>query len=287
MAGFERNTTGFTADIEQYDDDTLVKIYRDYVPQADIDREILCTSTVQGKGLPVPAYRGAINYQGKRAILLEYIRGESFMKIMSSGDYTLESLADDFAAVHYKMHQCTAPGLEDSKVRYDRLLRLSEPQLGSDLMNRCLKLMDTLPDGSALCHNDYHPGNIIKSPDGLIVIDWSDASAGDPFADVARTVQMFDFGPTACSGIPNIPTDKITPELLAGFDAYRKHIKTFIRRYEQKYAELCGLSMDEYNTIVAGWKVVVPASRFWTEWDCNKPQILKMMYKYFMAHNIK
>ena len=28
----------------------------------------------------------------------------------------------------------------------------------------------------------------------MFTIDWSDATAGDPFADVARTIQMFDFG---------------------------------------------------------------------------------------------
>ena len=148
MAEFVRNTTGFTADVEQYDKDTLVKIYRDAVPQEDIDREIHCTEAVQGHGLPVPAYRGAIEYQGKRAILLEYIRGESMSAAMSSGKMETVEVARDFAAVHYRMHRCSMDSLEPSRVRYERLLRRSEPQLGSDLMNRCLKLLDRLPDAT-------------------------------------------------------------------------------------------------------------------------------------------
>lgn len=68
METFERNTTGFTADVELYDDDNIIKIYRDYVPQEDIDREILCTRVVQNCGLLVPEYRGYIaDYQGKAA----------------------------------------------------------------------------------------------------------------------------------------------------------------------------------------------------------------------------
>ena len=36
MAEFERNTTGFTADVEMYDDGTLAKIYRDEIPDEDV-----------------------------------------------------------------------------------------------------------------------------------------------------------------------------------------------------------------------------------------------------------
>lgn len=284
MAEFERNTTGFTADVEQYDEDTLVKIYRDNVPQADIEREILCTKEVQGKGLPVPEYRGSIEYQGKRAILLEYIRGKSTMEAIHSGEADIVDIAKDFAAIHYKMHQCKAPALEDSKVRYERLLKASVYQLGEDLMTRCLKLLDKAPDGDSLCHNDFHMGNMIYSPKGMICIDWSDASQGAPLADVARTVQMFDYGPTACSGTPMLPKERATPEALARLAAYKTLMNTFTRTYENEYVRLMGVSFEEYERLVAPWKVIVPASRFWTEWDCNKPQILKMMYKYFMEN---
>ncbi len=282
MAEFERNTTGFTADVEQFDEDTLVKIYRDYVPQADIDREIRCTEAIQGKGLPVPEYRGYISFQGRRAILLEYIRGESASKVMASRD-PLE-VARDFARVQYRLHQCHSPGLEDSRVRYERLLRRSEPQLGSDLMNRCLKLLEKAPDGDSLCHNDYHQGNLIYSPKGLICIDWSDASQGDPLADVARTVQMFDYGPMANSVVPILPKGHrahFTPEVLA---AMKQRTRVFIREYEREYVRQMGISFEEYEKLVDIWKVIVPASRFWTEWDCNKPHILKMMYRWFSAH---
>lgn len=288
MPEFERNTTGFTADVEQYDERTLVKIYRDYVPQADIDREICCTESVQGRGLPVPEYRGYIQYKGKRAILLEYIRGKSMMNVLSGGEIAPEELAEDFAKIHYQMHQCRADGLEDGKVRFERLLRRSEHNLGTDLTTRCLKLMETLPDGSMLCHNDFHPGNILYNDNSeMIVIDWSDASCCNPLADVARTVQMFDYGPSAASGTLVIPTDKTSPEAIERIKKSRDIISRFIRRYEKKYVELSGLTFAEYEELVMPWKVIVPASRFDIEWDCNKPAILKMMYKYFMAHPVK
>ena len=136
MAEFERNTTGFTADVEMYDDGTLAKIYRDEIPDEDVQREILCTEFVQNKGLDVPEYRGAVSYNGKRAILLEYIRGESAMKELTVGDAEPEKLGRDFADIHYKIHQCPAAGLEPGKERLAKQLRMSEYCLGTDLMER-------------------------------------------------------------------------------------------------------------------------------------------------------
>lgn len=40
-------------------------------------------------------------------------------------------------------------------------------------------------EGGALLHRDLHPGNVILSPSGPVVIDWTNAGVGDPALDVA------------------------------------------------------------------------------------------------------
>ncbi len=42
-------------------------------------------------------------------------------------------------------------------------------------------------DGGSLVHFDLHPDNVILSPHGPVVIDWTNAHGGDPAADVAMT----------------------------------------------------------------------------------------------------
>ena len=51
--------------------------------------------------------------------------------------------------------------------------------------------IQTLADGQAVCHDDYHPGNLVMTRRGPLVIDWMSASCGNPVADVARTTLMF------------------------------------------------------------------------------------------------
>ena len=50
-----------------------------------------------------------------------------------------------------------------------------------------------MPDESRLLHNDFHPDNIMLTPNGPVIIDWIDATCGHPLADVARTLIMTNF----------------------------------------------------------------------------------------------
>ena len=44
-----------------------------------------------------------------------------------------------------------------------------------------------LPDGDQLCHGDFHPANVLATPQGEVIIDWIDATRGNPLADLARS----------------------------------------------------------------------------------------------------
>jgi aminoglycoside phosphotransferase (APT) family kinase protein len=50
-----------------------------------------------------------------------------------------------------------------------------------------LDRLDALPDGDRLCHGDYHPANLLLGSTGPVLVDWTNASRGDPMADLART----------------------------------------------------------------------------------------------------
>jgi len=44
-----------------------------------------------------------------------------------------------------------------------------------------------MPEGDRLCHGDFHPINVLGEALQPLVIDWPDASRGDPAADVCRS----------------------------------------------------------------------------------------------------
>ena len=102
--------------------------------------------------------------------------------------------------------------------------------------------LETMPTGDRICHGDLHPGNVLLTTRGESVIDWVDATRGNPLVDVARTTIIF-LGAAQSAEIPR-PLMKI---LVALFHA------TYIRHY----FKLCPGGEDEYRR----WFPIVAAAR--------------------------
>jgi aminoglycoside phosphotransferase (APT) family kinase protein len=89
------------------------------------------------------------------------------------------------------------------EIRSDALVleRVDGPTMGDELRRRPwrgrrhVRLLAGLHErlhripfeGAALVHFDLHPDNVLMSPSGPVVIDWTNAHGGDPAADVAMT----------------------------------------------------------------------------------------------------
>ena len=66
--------------------------------------------------------------------------------------------------------------------------------IGSSVSTYCLLLKNSLlnalrsqPEADRVCHGDFHPANLLIDGNDAHIIDWIDASRGNPLADVART----------------------------------------------------------------------------------------------------
>lgn len=72
---------------------------------------------------------------------------------------------------------------------------LTKATLTLDKRNEVLLLVDRLADGDALCHGDFHPGNILLSREGAVIIDFMNICSGVFLYDVARTVYLVEYTP--------------------------------------------------------------------------------------------
>jgi aminoglycoside phosphotransferase (APT) family kinase protein len=94
-------------------------------------------------------------------------------------------------------------------------------------------------DGDRLLHLDLHPLNVIMSPTrGPVVIDWPNATRGDPMADVALTYVLL-----TC---PRIPVPR---PLEVALNSIRTPLvkRSFARRYR-------GRAFDDYVALMAELK---------------------------------
>ena len=96
-------------------------------------------------------------------------------------------------------------------------------ELTAELRAAVLARLQSLPDGDAICHGDFHPDNVILTHEGPVIIDWMTAGHGNPDADVARTVLMLRQGqPMGASALQLKVIELLRQQLLAGYlRAYR------------------------------------------------------------------
>ncbi len=108
-------------------------------------------------GYPVPRVE-EVSADGSE-LVMERIDGATMLEVLSRQPWTFRRHAAVLAALH------------------DRLHRIPSPQW----------LDPFLAGGDCLVHLDLHPLNVILSPKGPVVVDWTNAARGAGPADVALT----------------------------------------------------------------------------------------------------
>lgn len=232
--------SGKTADIHQVDEERVAKVFRPDVDRSIVLMEQRKTAAVHGVGLSVPKVGDIVEEKGRIALLFQRVHGPTMQQAALSDPASAHHLASLLADLHWKMHAVEAPEalpfqFEVVKHRIERTSKLSR-----DLKKSLIERASRLVKAKQLCHGDFHPGNIVQSKEGLVIIDWNDAVAGEPIADVARTSLLL---------LGHVETEVESPEE-AGF------IRLFHQTYLHRYMTRCS-RWDEYRM----WLPIVAAVR--------------------------
>lgn len=153
LSGVELIAHGRAADVFDAGPGRVLRRYRSVAIDAAGEAEVMRYAAAAG--YPVPAVFDADGPE----LVLERIEGPTMLEALGSRPWRLRSFARMLADLHTRLGQIQAPP------------GLPQP-LGA---------------GSFLMHLDLHPENVILSPRGPVVIDWTNASAGPAAADVADT----------------------------------------------------------------------------------------------------
>lgn len=251
---------GRTAEIFALGDARVVKLFREDMPESAVMREFEATRLVHQTALPVPRAEAIVEVDGRRGIVFERVEGPTMLRTLASRPWTLVQSARLLAELHVSMHRCTGAGLPPLKERLAGNIR-SAQMLPDDATQAVLGLLDHLPDGNSLCHGDFHPDNVLMSSRGPIIIDWPNATRGNPLADVARTSLMFRYGA--------MPPRTSSRWLI---EAARR---LFHHYYLERYVRLRPASRRE----IAAWQAPVAAARLSERIPGEERQLLALIQR--------
>ncbi len=235
---------GRTAEVYGRGESEVLKLFYDWVPDSWIERELEIARALSGGPLPVPRFIEAATVDGRRGLVFERIAGRSMVEELVSRPWRGGRLAGRMAALHATIHAEDGGPLEPLRGDLAAMIAGSE-HVPEGIRREVLRRLEGLPDDDALCHFDFHPGQVMMAPSGPVILDWMGARRGDPAADVARTLVLLTFGEVPDAG----------PAARGAIGLIRR---SFRRRYLARYMALRPSATMEH---IEAWTIPVAAAR--------------------------
>lgn len=190
----ERLAEGREAEVFLHGDGLVLKLWREPGYALRREREAAALRVLGSAGLAAPRVHEVVTVDERPGLVVDRVPGVSLLDELGANPLLLERVAHQMAEAHAAMHEVVAPAeLPSLKDELRARIEAAEP-LPPELRPPVLAVLDALPDGDRLCHGDLHPGNMLGNGSRPVVIDWGDASRGDPLGDVLRTAVLLRVG---------------------------------------------------------------------------------------------
>lgn len=250
---------GRTADIHEWkDDQTVVKLYHDWFQLEWIKGEAQRSAAVQGLDFPIPKVGELVRVIGRNGLIFERIDGNNMLAMLRQTPALVSVVANRLADFQHELHALdTQPDIPLLPQKLEEKIRRAAP-LSDALKTTLIDRLHTMPDGSSVCHGDFHPGNIIVTAQGIgseVLVDWNDCTYGNPLADVARSSILF------LGGI----TGNETPD-----PAFEQLVQACHAQYIARYFERCPEKQEEYER----WLPIVAGARLSENITALEPWLL-------------
>jgi thiamine kinase-like enzyme len=121
---------------------------------------------------------------------MDMVNGTTMNNIISNDILNLKLYINEITDLQLKMHNTNVVGLRklDEQLRFKIL---SNNILNSTCKNNLITLLNSFNNDNKLCHGDFHLLNLIKTNNNIVIIDWIDATIGNPEADICRTYMLY------------------------------------------------------------------------------------------------
>ena len=258
---------GGQADIYDFGGNRVLRVGRRPQDLERIRYEFTVYTFLAGTDISFPKAFDLVEVGGLPAIIMEPLNGPSMMDLIRANPLSAKAKAGQLAELHFKIGKTSASEqITDVKAKamfcIGKSESLSEPDKES-----ILAVLNTLPNGTNLCHGDFHPGNIMVQENRNYIIDWSAASRGDFHADIAHSYILMRV-------VPKVP-----------------HMNPIMHRLQKRIGRSIASTylsnMDrqrkiDYQTL-SGWMLINAAERTYHGMTSEKKDLLAFIKKYLDA----
>ncbi len=245
--------TGRTATVHEFGEGRVIKVLRDGFPHEALAGEAASASIVAAAGAPIPSVYGIVEVDGRRGLVFERADGELLLDELALDPMRYRQWARTLAKTHVDILTSTST---DLPARTDVMAeRIEQADLAPGQRAAALDVLAKAPDGDAVLHGDFHPGNVILTKEGPLVIDWIDVARGHPSADIARSLWLLTAG--------DVPGEGIN----------RRVVNHFRKGFVKRYLGLVSRATSVNRRVIDAWRLPTIAARLWEEVEEEEPAI--------------
>jgi aminoglycoside phosphotransferase (APT) family kinase protein len=213
---------GSRSSVHSYGAGAVIKVPSRSTPEGWIRYEARYAEAAREAGAPAPRLLGIEKVGGRAASVWERVDGTSIWQHVVDRPERGAQLGRQLADVQQALFELVPPAtLPRQRDRLVSKIRWAAAKVDASLA-RALDLLPPEARPPRLCHGDLHPSNVLLARDGPMIVDWFDASRGDPTADIARSsMVLLSDGSNPPRHLPG--SDRATLGVLA--DAYRSRLR--------------------------------------------------------------
>lgn len=256
IANLKKIAEGREAEMFAWEDGRVLRLYRQGEGMAAAQQARLL-ELARSCGVRVPQQYGPAEVGGRAGFVMERIAGPDLLLELGAKPWRLLQVGGTWGRLQADVNSRGAPPeVPPASLLYREAIARST-LIAADLKEAALRQLENAPDGDRLLHGDFHPANIMRNGDELVIIDWANIMRGPAEADYYRSYLMCTLG--------DLPPG--SPRLLHLMDRFGRRIlrRAFDRAYRR--------ALKPDPTVVAAWSLPVVVARIGEGIEAERPAL--------------
>ena len=179
---------GAKGEVYRYDDELIIKVYNQNNTYRDVEQEIALSRKAFILGIPTAISFGIVSVGKQYGAMYELVESDTLSVCIARNPGAVDFYAKMMAEVAQTIHTSTVTpedDFPDASTRLKGYIKRGVAYESEELADKCLRLVDTIPEMTTLVHGDFHTGNVFLQNGEPLLIDMDRLSTGHPIVEIS------------------------------------------------------------------------------------------------------
>ncbi len=192
LDGCELIGAGITGECYRVDDETILKLYFENIPDAVVKSEKALSKVAFIAGLPTAISFDIVTVEQRRGVLYEMLKADTMSKYIIRDANHLEDHVKRFVELCKTIHSTKGDPAVFPEANLKIASCVDQCDFLTDAQKHAIKRRtESLPCDGTLIHGDLHTSNIMMQGDEPCLIDMGDMAIGSPVLDLGQIYHVY------------------------------------------------------------------------------------------------